>query len=414
MTAPYIPDDWHKQKTPEEWQAINRKAMADFHASMAHDPSNPNREALEAIKDSNEALNAYDAPAITAGEHTLSSGFGNPISAVKGVAEGGLDALLSPFHTANTIYRQGPGAAIDEMVSGIKSIPGEITSGDPERIGRVAGNVAGGIATAKLGGRLAKGVGGAVSDLAERPGLKNNLLRAQTQQALNNVDKSTSTLSDAIKQSSLKTQAMEQGIAHKADLHPDAVEQAGLKTNRLHQDVAQKAGTIKPTVDQANLRTDLMKQQLEKGATDLTRNKGTVDELIKRAGLQNDLTELQIEKLRRALEEGNDEGDAGPSGSAPNSPTPSTTGPGGNKIYDPNERPDPYGLNDILDQPKSPNPPPENPDVLGEWIKGLKAQQNVNDMAPHDLLGPDLGLGPRPLTPEQINQLLNGLNKPKG
>lgn len=402
MTAPYIDPEWHKQKKPEEWQAINQQATQDYHKSLA--TGTPDREALQAIKDSNEALNAYEQPAITAGSHVLASGWGDPLEAVKGEARGAAGAVGAPFHLANTMYRQGAGAGVDEIVKGITSIPGEIASGDPERIGEVAGGAAGGIAMGRLGAKIAKGAGGVISDYAERPALKNALLKAQTAAAQNSVAKSGAILPDAIEQSGLKTDTMRQNLSQKAALHPDAVEQAGLKTNTMHQNVAEKAGTLHDDVEQARLRTEQMKQGLTKGSQDIQRGAGSLDATTERPGLQNELTRLQIEKLRKLLDDMNDEGEAGPSGSAPTEPPDPNAPP--NDILNPREQAkldpksiDPYGL-DNLTKPTDPM------DQLGGFINDLKSK-GVRNEAPHDIL--DSKNGPRPLSPEEINRLLKGL-----
>lgn len=421
MTAnnpvPTDPDKpWHMQKTPEEWQAINRKAMEDFHASMAADPTKPNRDALEAIKDSNDALNEYDKPAINAGSHVLPTGYGDPFEAVKGEASGAMGAVTAPFHLANTALNKGTDAAIDEVIKGITSIPGEITSGDPRRIGAVAGGTATGIAMGRLGTKLAKGTGSAISNLAERPALKNALLRAQTEAAHNTVTKGSGLMGDLFEQSGLKTEGMKQNISVKneashragaaanraAELHPDALDQAGLKTTKLDQDVQRGAGSL--------------------GAT------------TERPGLQNELTRLQIERLQRLLDNMDDEGDAGPSGSAPVEPTPSGGAP--NDILanpktpeqlrreanqqDFTDNADPYDLKNMV-KPTAPD------DLLGNIINELKSKQvegdaphdvlrnNLKDQAKSDMLGAHDALdktsrpGPRPLTPEQINQLLRDI-----
>lgn len=390
MTGPRIDPNqpWHMQKSPEEWQAINRKATQDFHASMHNNPSNPDREALQAIKDSNDALNEYDKPAITAGEHTLSSGWGDPIEGLKGEAEGALGAATAPFHLANTIYRQGPGAGVDEIVKGITSIPGEIASGDPERIGSVAGNVAGSIAMGKLGSKIAKGAGAVIADYAERPRLKNTLLKTQVSALQHGLAKSSAIAPDAIEQAGLKTDAMKQNINQKAELHPNRMEQSGLKT-------------------------DQMEQGLEKGAQDIKRNAGSLDATTQRPGLLNDLTRLQIEKLQRLIDGMDDESDPGASPeTAPLNPKSPTSGP----------NPQPELPRDIINDPKNTDPygldnltkPTEPTDQLGGWINDLKRIE-TRGKAPHDILSDsDRNPGVKPLTPEDINELLNQINKKKG
>lgn len=348
MTAPYLPDpEWHKQKTPEEWQAIQTQALRD-HRTNPHD-----QEAMNAIRDSNEALNLYEKPAIEAGEHTLTSGWGNPLEAVKGEAEGGLNALLAPFHIASTVYRDGPSAAINEMVEGIKSIPGEIASGDSRRIGRVGGNVAGGIAAGKLMGKLGSGLKGTVEEFAARPGLKNQLIKSQIN-------------------------ALQTGLAKSHATMPDVIEQAGLKT-------------------------DMMKDNVSK-------NKGSLDAQTERPGLQNDLTRLQIEKLQKALEPEDDiDPEAGPPAEgAPLPPKPPTVTPSGNPTADAarNEHlaSDPYGLNDVA---KPGTPPP--PDILDNFIQSLKARTgDPNPVSPLDRTGNE---APPPLSPEALNELLNQVRR---
>lgn len=394
--------NWHKQKTPQEWQAIQDQAVKD-HRINIHD-----EEAMTAIRDSNEALNMYEQPAIEAGKHTLDSGWGNPLEAVKGEAEGGLDALLAPFHVANTIYRQGPGAALDEIVQGAKAIPGEIASGDSRRIGRLGGNVAGGIATGKLMGKMGSGAAGVVSELAERPMLKNALIKSQINSLSQGAAKSSAIMPDVIEQAGLKTDAMRQGLEHKNALHPDAVEQAGLKTNRLHQDVAEKAGTLHDDVEQARLKTESMKQGLTKGEQEISKGAGTLDDLTKRPGLLNQLTELQIKKLQKILDDMDNEEGAGPSGSAPFDPLDPKTGPNMTTRDIAKEEfksEDPYGLNEQT-KPTDPNDP------LGNMINDLKETQ-TRGQAPHDVLSDkQLVKGPWPLSPDEINQLLNSLRKP--
>lgn len=366
---------WHMQKTPEEWQAINRKAMADFHASMAANPQAPDREALEAIKDSNDALNEYDKPAIEAGKHVLPTGYGDPVEALKGEARGFAGAATAPFHLANTMYRQGAGAGVDELLSGITNIPKMITSGDPEQIGELAGGTAGGIALGHLGAKLGGAARGAAGSLLERPALKNALLKAQTANALHGVERTAGTMDDLFEQSKLKTDTMKQNLEHKTQLQPDKVEQAGLKTNQMHQNVAEKAGTL--------------------------------HEDVKTPGLKNQLLRQQIEALQRQLDESAGEEGAGPSGSAPVNPKPPAGPP--NDILSPREQAkldpkaiDPYNL-DELTKPTDPN------DNMGNMINHLK-QIDTMGQAPHDILSyKDLAGKTKPLTPEQINQLLRDI-----
>lgn len=392
--------NWHKQKTPQEWQAIQDQAVKD-HRINIHD-----EEAMTAIRDSNEALNMYEQPAIEAGKHTLDSGWGNPLEAVKGEAEGGLDALLAPFHIANTVYRQGPGAALDEMVEGIKSVPGEIASGDSRRIGRVGGNVAGGIATAKFMGKVGSGAKGVVSELAERPMLKNALIKSQINSLSQGAAKSSAIMPDVIEQAGLKTDAMRQGIEHKSALHPDAVEQAGLKTNQMHQNVAEKAGTLHDDVEQARLKTESMKQGLTKGEQEISKGAGTLDDLTKRPGLLNQLTELQIKKLQKILDDmDNEEGDG--SQPAPFDPLDPKSGPSNNlrdiaKEDFKNE--DPYGLNDITD-PKGPTD--KFSSVTGQQIPP------IDDIPPAKGPGDFFAKPSRPLSSDEMLQLLEDLNKKK-
>jgi hypothetical protein len=381
------------QKTPEEWQAINKKAMNDFHASMAADPTKPNRDALEAIKDSNDALNEYDKPAITAGNNVsgpeagAAEGMGKPSAVFGGLAEGALNAAISPAHLIMTLYRQGGRAATDEIGQGLKNIPADLSSGDPERIASQFGGAAAGIAMGKLGTKLARASGGAISNLLERPGLKNALLRAQISAAENSVAKGGGTLSDALEQSKLKTDTMRQNIEHKTQLQPDRVEQAGLKTNQMHQNVAEKAGTL--------------------------------HEDVQTPGLKNQQLRLQIEALQKQLDDLGDD-DANPSGSAPVDPTkppatpPNILGntptdvPGGTPKVPPTSASDPYGL-DALSKATPPA------DQLGKFINNLKATEaETESLSNEDVLKGQYEPRPTksnlpPLTQEQINQLLRDI-----
>jgi hypothetical protein len=171
--------EWHLQKTPEEWQHILQMALSN----LRKEPHNTDH--LDAIADANKALNAYEHPKIVAGEHTLTNkdpmmnGWGDPIEGIKGELQGMGDAVAAPFHLANVAYRQGIPAALDEIVAGIKAIPGQITGGDAREIGHVAGGTAGTIAMGRLGSNVVKGLGSAGSALVEMPKLKTDLLKAQ-------------------------------------------------------------------------------------------------------------------------------------------------------------------------------------------------------------------------------------------
>ena len=202
MTGIRPDQPWQLQHPPEVWQQILHKAQQDFHhfARTKGDPE-AMHQAMEAMKDANEALGVYDSAAagndpgdslarISEGYHGGLEGLGNSASdLVKGIAS-------TIFHPINTLQH-------------IPSIPGELkagmTSDDPAQVGRTVGNIGGMLAslaksgsagtgrmTGKVsstlpgptvGGSMASAAGApfrAVGDLMKRPGLKNADIAAHT------------------------------------------------------------------------------------------------------------------------------------------------------------------------------------------------------------------------------------------
>lgn len=250
--------------TPEEWQGYLQKALV----ALRQNPQD--EEALQAVRDANEALNSFEQPAIAAGENVGESGFGRLGPAVKGLGQAALDiprgiaqTVLHPIQTLN---------ALPELPQALLE---GITSGDPGRISRTVGNIgtfalpfaktsraAAAPTVGAVAGRAVTAPFRAIGNLLERPALRNQVLAEQ--QAL----------------AAARRGAVEAGASRAQELFPSRLEQAGLRTDILRE-TAQRA----PSQTEAALRRiELMEQQLERGGP-------TMENLM----LRNELLKLKLD-----------------------------------------------------------------------------------------------------------------------
>jgi len=305
--------EWYSLHSPEEWQRIFQVALNALHTN------HKDADALEALQQATEALNSFERPAIEAGEHTLSSGWGNPLEAAKGTAEGVVGGVLAPVMLTKTAVSQGPAAMLDEMVNGLKAVPDEIASGDARRIGRLGGNVAGGILAGRAIGTVARPVG----EIAKRPGLKNALITAQTERAA----ASHAALDEMAAQRAAQAPLKQELMSGRVQLQGKQLEAQGIKNKLLGHKEAYEADPR-----------------------------------------QTEATQLRNELLRRKL--GEDEGDNGGSSAPvteppPNSPAPNRPAPPNYPEYDKEARPDPYNPPDL------PNPPDPIQNIIDELKRNL-------------------------------------------
>ena len=169
MTTPLQPNQpWQLQLKPEQWHGVLMQAIQDLH-------TNPrDQEALNAVRDANEALSVYDeAEAASPGER-ISSGVSG---GVQGLGQAAMDIPLSVLQTALHPI---------QTVQNLPKIPGQLaegfSSGDPAQIARSVGNIGGmALPFAKVGGTTVGGMAGRVAsapfqagaELLRRPGLAN-------------------------------------------------------------------------------------------------------------------------------------------------------------------------------------------------------------------------------------------------
>ena len=140
------------EPTPEEWQEYLQNALAALRANPG------DAEALQAIKDANEVLNAFEQPAIAAGENVGSTGFGHPGAVIEGLGQAALDIPRGIGRFAKNVLTLNPGQAVTDVAQSISSLPGELASGDPERMARATGNIASfGLPGVKVSGRSLAG-----------------------------------------------------------------------------------------------------------------------------------------------------------------------------------------------------------------------------------------------------------------
>lgn len=175
----------HTQLPKERWQEILNQALNDWHSSGGTD-----EEAHQAIQDATDALNAYDQPAIAAGENVGESGFGKVLPAIQGLGDTatgivkGLGQLA--FHPIKTAK-----AVVADPLAFPRSVAQGITSGDPRQIARSVGDVgslflpaakirAGGPSVAAVAGRAVSAPFRAAGSLMARPGLRNAEIAART------------------------------------------------------------------------------------------------------------------------------------------------------------------------------------------------------------------------------------------
>src|SRR6266487_3872871 len=90
MTGPLDPT----QLTPDKWQEVLRHALADLRAN--HNDS----EALQAVKDANEALSAYDQAEAASPAEFAAEGLRGGIHAA---AKTGLNTLMAPYTLAKSV-----------------------------------------------------------------------------------------------------------------------------------------------------------------------------------------------------------------------------------------------------------------------------------------------------------------------
>lgn len=168
--------------TPEQWRQYLLNARTALHQT-------PNdQEALQAIRDATEALNAFEQPAITAGERA-GAFESDPLNAnlraigesLHGMGQAAVDIPVGMFHLAKGLVTD-PVEALQGVVQGLKQLPGEIASGDPRRSARALGNVY----SFRAAPQIARGVAKpfrAAGALMERPIVRNRLLNAAAERA---------------------------------------------------------------------------------------------------------------------------------------------------------------------------------------------------------------------------------------
>lgn len=257
MTTPIQPTDqpWQLQMGPEGWQQVLMQARKDLHA-------NPNdQEALQAIRDANDALNVYEDASVASPGERLSSGF-----------ETGLADLAESVKDIPRGIGQLVGHPI-ETLENLPNVPGQLAEGlSGEHPARAVGNIgamllpfaktskaAGAPTVGAVTGRAMSAPFRAAGNLLERPGLKNALLRTQQELA--------------------QTRKAGQQLRNE-QIIPQQAEQAGLRTEAMKTQAGQAA-----TKSQAALkRIELMSQQAERGPA-------TAENLQ----LRNDLLRLKLE-----------------------------------------------------------------------------------------------------------------------
>lgn len=183
MTPPVKPEQpWQLQFPPDGWQKVLTQAMADLRKNP-HD-----EEALQAIRDANEALSVYDQGEAAPPGERIRAGIEG------GLAGLGQAAVDVPRGIAQTVRHP------IQTLMNIREVPRQIgaglTSNDPEQVARSVGNIgsfalpfaktskAPGAATVgEIAMRAVAKPAQAVGAILERPILKNQLLRAQLERA---------------------------------------------------------------------------------------------------------------------------------------------------------------------------------------------------------------------------------------
>lgn len=132
MGTSLAPDQpWQLQLKPEQWQDVLRRAIGD----LRQNPRDP--EALQAIRDANEALGVYDEAEAASPSERIASGLRG---AGEGLTQAALDVPRGLVHAANP--GNWPG-----MVENIPKIPGALAEGissdDPAQVARTVGNIGG-------------------------------------------------------------------------------------------------------------------------------------------------------------------------------------------------------------------------------------------------------------------------------
>lgn len=173
-------DPWQLELTPKQWQQYLSKATAALHANPR------DREALDAVRHANEALSVYDEAEAATPSERIRSG-------VEGGLEGlGQSVLDIPRGIAQTVSHP------IQTVTNLPKVPGQILQGvlsdDPSQVARTVGNLGSlllpfakaGRAAPFLQGakRIAGAPGRTVAAWAERPALRNDLLRARLTKTL--------------------------------------------------------------------------------------------------------------------------------------------------------------------------------------------------------------------------------------
>lgn len=142
--------------TPEQWQEY----LASARAALKADPQD--REALQAIRDANFALNAYDEAAAASPGERIATGVSE---GAKGLGQAALDIprgiLSAIFHPVQT-------------VKNLPKVPGALAEGlssdDPAQVARTVGNIGGILLPfAKTSGAPGAGTVGAAATRALRP-----------------------------------------------------------------------------------------------------------------------------------------------------------------------------------------------------------------------------------------------------
>lgn len=226
-----------EQYTPEELTQILQNALR----ALRQNPQDA--EALEAVKLANEMLNAHERPMIEAGERTTAGGWGKPVEAVKGTLEGIASGVVAPIALAHTAATQGISPAVDQMIEGITSLPGEIMSGDPRRISRVSGGIAG----SGLWGPALRGAARPIGELAKRPGLKNAQIAAQT-----------AALEDLVSQRAAKAPLQVEKLSQDVGMGP-------LRRTALEELVAERQAMAEPKLTAQELANRQKAQQITRG-----------------------------------------------------------------------------------------------------------------------------------------------------
>jgi hypothetical protein len=308
--------------TPEQWRQYMLNARKDLHI-------NPNnQEALAAIKQANDALNRLEQPAITAGERVgtgpeIQQAQGTPDfltglgleaerrarpfgEAALGVGQAAADIPIGLVKLAHGLLTE-PSKVPGQVWEGIKSIPGEVASGDPRRSARALGN----IYSVRAVPEAIKAVksGGPIGALLRRPGLRNALLEANIARATAATSRLEALAPEHLRQAGLRTQLLEQQL----ERAPEQTRAAGLRGDILEQQASRGPG-IAQTLAQ---RIKLLEQQLERGGP-------TLENLE----LRNELMRLKLEQM--AEQASTPPPDVPPpdlGGSAPVPPTPKPVPP---------------------------------------------------------------------------------------